>query len=99
MQEGCGALKEHLYGCAKERQPVEVQPKTAADEAETVMKKKGQAANSAVEHQSKEGVIDEVAVHDAAPEEVAVCTIRGARVRRVERGGITHAPEAGITDS
>ena len=73
MQQGGGALKEHLDGCAKERHLVEVQPEAAAGEAQAVVHYKGHAADSAVEHEGKEGVIDEVTVHDAAPEEVAVC--------------------------
>ena len=55
------------------------------------MQKKDQAANSGVEHQSEEGVIDEVTVHDAAPEEVAVCT-QGGTQSDGSRGGLAHAP-------
>lgn len=73
MQEGCCAFEEHLYSCAEQRHLVEVKSKAAADEAEAVMKKEDEAANSAVEHQGEKGVIHEVAIHDAAPEEVAVC--------------------------
>lgn len=73
MQQGGGPLKEHLDGCAKERHLVEIQPEAAAGEAQAMVHYEGQAANSAVEHEGEEGVIDEVTVHDAAPEEVAVC--------------------------
>lgn len=84
MQEGCGAFEEHLYCCAKQRHLVEIQPEAAADEAEAVMQKKDQAANSGVEHQGEQSVIDEVAIHDAAPEEVAVC--RGGAGEQTVRG-------------
>ena len=85
MQQGGGALKENLDGCAKERHLVEVQPKAAAGEAEAVMQNKCKAANSTVEHESEEGVIDKVAIHDAAPQEVAICK-QGKSVRSIVAG-------------
>ena len=38
-----------------------------------MMQKERSAANSTVEDQCEYGVINKVAIHDAAPEEVAVC--------------------------
>lgn len=37
------------------------------------MQNKCKAAYSIVEDEGEESVIDEVAIHDAAPEEVAIC--------------------------
>ena len=73
MQQRSGPLKENLDGCAKERHLVEVQPEAAAGEAEAMVQHEGKAANSVVEHEGEEGVIDEISVHDAAPEKVAIC--------------------------
>lgn len=72
MQQGRGALKEHLDGCPKQGHLVEIQPKAAACQPQAVVQQKGHCPNSLVEHECEEGVVDEVAVHDAAPEEVAI---------------------------
>lgn len=86
MQQGGGALKENLNGCAKQRHLVEVQPKTAAGEAKTVMQNKGKAPNSTEEDEAEEGVIDEIAIHDAAPEKVPIC-----KQEQSVRGGVAGA--------
>ena len=62
-----------LYGSAKKRQLVEVESKAAADEAQAMMQEEGNTANSTIEDQCEYGVVDKVAIHDAAPEKVTIC--------------------------
>ncbi len=72
MQQGRGALKEHLDGCPKQGHLVEIQPKAAARQPQAMVQQKGHSPDSFVEHEGEEGVVDEIAVHDAAPEEVSI---------------------------
>ena len=73
MQQGSGALKKDLNGSAKQRHLVEVQAKAAADQTHAVVQQEGHCPDSAVKHDGVQSVIDQVAVHDAAPEKMSIC--------------------------
>lgn len=73
VQQGGGPLKEHLDGGAKQRHLIEVEPEAAAGQPQAVVQQEGHRAHSIVEHEGEDGVVDQVAIHDAAPHEVTVC--------------------------
>lgn len=83
VQQGGGPLKEHLNGGAKQRHLVEVEPEAAAGQPQAVVQQESYRPHSMVEHKGEDGVVDEVAIHDAAPKEVTVCMHIGQAVAYV----------------
>ena len=73
VQQRGGALKEHHNGCPKQHHLVAVQPEAAAHQAQGMVKQERGTADSAVEQQCEGSVVQQVAVHEAAPEELLIC--------------------------